>query len=335
MLGYSASSTLIMTTTMQSTITQLTDGISVIDAHYVKPGIASIYLMTHDSKVSIIETGTAHSIPYVMSALEELGFTKDDVEYVIPTHIHLDHAAGAGELIDLCPNAQLVIHPRGAAHMINPEKLEAGTMAVYGEEKYRALYGALKPIPEERVIVADDNFELDFNGRTLRFIDTPGHALHHFCIYDSLSNGIFTGDSFGLAYKELRSSQGEFLFATTTPVHFDPDAMLNTIERLLSFNPKAMYLTHFGAIKPTAANVDLLTRSVQAFVAIAMQEKDQEEGRMERMEASIMEWLLTELAKTDCPYPEADRRKLLQGDCHLNAQGLDVWLHRIKKFQSS
>ncbi|MCK5810032.1 MAG: MBL fold metallo-hydrolase, partial [Cocleimonas sp.] len=157
---------------MQSTLTRLANNITVIDAHYVQRGIASIYIVTQNKKVTLIETGTAHSVPYILGALTELGFTPNDVEYVIPTHIHLDHAGGAGELLDRCPQATLVIHPRGAAHMIDPAKLEAGTMAVYGEEKYRKLYGTLKPIKAQRVMVADDGFELDFNGRILRFIDT-------------------------------------------------------------------------------------------------------------------------------------------------------------------
>lgn len=316
---------------MQATMTRLEEGVTVIDAHYVQQGVASIYLLAQGSKVSIIETGTSHSVPHVLAALKELGFTPSDVEYIIPTHIHLDHAAGAGDLIALCENAKLVIHPHGAAHMINPEKLEAGTMAVYGEATYRKLYGKLKPVAEERVIVADDGYNLDFNGRTLHFIDTPGHAMHHFCIYDKQSEGIFTGDTFGLAYKELVSSSGDFIFATTTPVHFDPEAMHNSIDKLLALKPAFMYLTHFGAIEPTVAVVAQLKKSINAFVAIAMAEKNTVEGRSERMEKQISDWIFAELDKTDCAYPRDNAKKLLKIDCKLNAQGLDVWLKRLAK----
>lgn len=320
---------------MKNKITHLAHGISVIDAHYVRQGIASIYLVAQGSKVSLIETGTYHSVPYIISALNTLGFTVNDVDYVIPTHIHLDHAAGAGNLLELCPQAQLVIHPRGATHMINPERLEAGTMAVYGEKKYRQLYGKLKPIEKQRVIIAEDGFELDFKGRTLRFIDTPGHALHHFCIYDSLSNGIFTGDTFGVAYKQLASPTSEFIFATTTPVHFDPDALLASINKILSLQPKFIYLTHFGMIKPTENIISQLTTSIKTFVSIAKAEKQPVEGRVKRIEKKLMHWLLAQYNKTTASYPLEDTKKLLQTDCHLNAQGLDVWLKRLEKRASA
>ena len=316
---------------MKNKLTQLMNGITVMDAHYVHQGIASIYIVVQGAKVSLIETGTSHSIPYVLSALEELGFTVDDVEYVIPTHIHLDHAAGAGGLLELCQYAQLVIHPLGAAHMINPERLEAGTMAVYGEEKYRQLYGKLKPIEKQRVIIAEDGFELDFNGRTLRFIDTPGHALHHFCIYDPLSDGVFTGDTFGVAYKQLTSEKGEFIFASTTPVHFDPDALLNSIDKIISLRPTFIYLTHFGMITPTQTIISQLIASIKAFVIIADEEKYPIEGRVKRIEAKLMHWLLAQYSKTDASYPLEETKKLLQTDCYLNAQGLDIWLKRLEK----
>jgi len=316
---------------MNSSIRKLTNGISVIDAQYVQAGVASIYLIAQGKKISIIETGTAHSVPYILRALEEIGFTSDDVDYVIPTHIHLDHAAGAGHLLMQCANAKLVIHPRGAPHMIDPERLEAGTMAVYGEEKYRQLYGKLKPIAAQRVIIAEDGFELDFNGRLLRFIDTPGHALHHFCIVDQQSEGIFTGDTFGLAYKEFATSAGEFIFATTTPVHFDPDAMLASIDKLLALKPKFMYLTHFGMIKPTDAVVAQLIKSIHAFVAIAHTEKEVSEGRVARIEQKMMQWLLDQLEGIDCAYTVEECREKLALDCYLNAQGLDVWLKRLQR----
>lgn len=320
---------------MQNLSIQLPHNITVIDAHYVQTGVASIYLVIQNNKVTIIETGTAHSVPYILLALKALGLSTNAVDYIIPTHIHLDHAGGAGELMAQCPNAQLVIHPRGAQHMIDPAKLEAGTMAVYGEEKYRKLYGTLKPIPEDRVIIAEDDFKLDFNGRQLHFIDTPGHALHHFCIYDEQSQGIFTGDTYGLAYKELQTKKGDFIFATTTPVHFDPDAMQKSISRLLSFNPKYMYLTHFGAITPNDEITKQLLKSIDAFVAIAENEKDNIVGRVNRMEQQIMQWLLGELSTKGCQLSEDKCRKILGTDCNLNAQGLDVWLKRQEKLKTT
>jgi glyoxylase-like metal-dependent hydrolase (beta-lactamase superfamily II) len=316
---------------MQPLTTSLAHGITLVDAHYMQNGVASIYIVAQGKKVTIIETGTAHSVPYILAALKKLGFTPEDVDYVIPTHLHLDHAGGAGILLTHCSQAKLVIHPRGAPHMIDPTRLEAGTMAVYGEKKYCQLYGRLEPIDAQRVLIAEDGFELDFNGRTLRFIDTPGHALHHFCIYDQQSDGIFTGDSFGVAYKELATATDEFIFATTTPVHFDPEAMLATIDKLLAYQPKSLYLTHFGKITPNDAVVAQLIASINAFVAIATAEKEPTDGRVGRIEKRIMQWLLDQLTKTGCVLSLEACQALLAMDCHLNAQGLDVWLTRLER----
>ena len=214
---------------------QIHKGVYCLDAEYVQPGVAAIYLLEQHGQLCIIETGTSLSLPLVEQAIASLGLSPGDVAYIIPTHIHLDHAGGAGALMRACPQAQLIIHPRGAAHMVDPAKLIAGTIAVYGEQNYQRLYGEVVPVDETRMIIADDGFSLEFNGRTLEFVDTPGHALHHFCVVDSMSRGVFTGDTFGIAYPQLATAAGPFIFATTTPTHFDPDALLNSINRVLEW----------------------------------------------------------------------------------------------------
>ena len=154
-------------------VLKIADGISVIDTGYIREEFAAIYLVRQGNEIAIIETGTKHSIPNIQQTLEKDGLNFSSVAYIIPTHVHLDHAAGAGVLMKLCPNAQLVIHPRGARHMVDPSKLIAGTVAVYGQEKFNQLYGDVVPIDSSRIIEADDNFVLDFAGRELKFIDTP------------------------------------------------------------------------------------------------------------------------------------------------------------------
>lgn len=304
----------------------LGNGIYCLDANYIKEGVASIYLLVENQKACVIETGTSHSIPSIQQGLELLGLGFNDVEYVIVTHIHLDHAGGAGSLIQRCPNATFIVHPRGAWHMINPEKLVAGTTAVYGEEKFTELYGELTPIEEERVISADDEYRLDFHGRDLLFLDTPGHALHHFCIYDEKSKGIFTGDTFGVSYPQLSTNGEPFIFATTTPVHFDPDAMLNSIDRLMTLKPEKMYLTHFCVITPTATLVANLKSSIKAFVSLA-KSFPQTEDRADKIEAEILEWFLAELKKSGCALAVDEQKSVLAMDAKLNAQGIEIWLN--------
>lgn len=303
-------------------------GITQLDTGYMQPGVAALYLMQEGEQIAIIETGTSLSAPLVVEALKQRGLSADNVAYVIPTHVHLDHAGGVGELMHICANAQLVIHPRGARHMIDPSKLVAGTMSVYGEEAFRKLYGELRPVPEDRVIEAPDNYQLDFNGRQLRFLDTPGHARHHFCIYDPTSRGIFSGDTFGLSYPGLATEQGVFIFPTTTPVQFDPESMHHSIDRLMALQPQFIYLTHFGRIEPTDAVVTQLKEGIDAFVDIAHSEKNSGDERLTRIAERMMDYLLIQLHKMGCQVPQGECRHILQNDVNLNSQGLEVWLEK-------
>lgn len=318
----------------------LGNGITLIDSGYQQGDVAVLYLMEQKGKCAIIETGTAHSVPFILEVLTSKGLSPDDVLFVIPTHVHLDHAGGAGELMHQCKNAQLVIHPFGARHMIDPSKLEAGTKAVYGEEQFKKLYGSLRSIDADRVIetVFDEQkrFKLDFNGRSLEFLDTPGHAKHHFCVYDKLSEGVFTGDTFGLSYPDLQanpdsksvSEKAPFIFATTTPVQFDPEALLSSIDSLVALNAKQMFLTHFGAICPTPEVVKQLKKSVKVFSDIALESKDCQEDRVTVIKQKIKIYLLDELEKHGCKQERSVCEKVIETDTLLNAQGLDFWLSR-------
>jgi glyoxylase-like metal-dependent hydrolase (beta-lactamase superfamily II) len=306
----------------------LDHGISLIDAEYLYPGVVAVYLLQQDDQLAIIETGTANSAANILAVIESHGFSAENVSYIIPTHVHLDHAGGAGELMQHCSNAQLVIHPYGARHMIDPSKLIAGTIAVYGKEKFQELYGELKPIDASRVIEAPDNFELMLGQRRLRFLDTPGHARHHFCIYDEGSQGIFTGDTFGLCYPNLTSDGKPFIFPTTTPIQFDPPALLQSIDRLMALKPKQMYLTHFGNIEPTDAVVNQLKKRVHHFTQIALAEMHTNGDRLQNIERRLKDYLLAELALMQCHQPVEFCEQFLANDISLNAQGLDIWLEK-------
>jgi len=316
---------------MKATFQELGKGITVVDAEYTISGLAALYLVEEAGTVAIIETGTNQSIPYIREVLESKHLSFNDVRYIIPTHIHLDHAGGAGELMQQCPNAELVIHPFGAAHMIDPGRLIAGTSAVYGEEAFKKLYGTIQPISEERVIKAPDLFTLDMNGRVFEFLDTPGHASHHFSIYDEKSNGIFTGDTFGISYPQLTTKEGRFIFATTTPVQFNPDALLASIDKILTKNPEKIYLTHFGEIKPTEKVIQQLKKSVNAFVKISEGAKEMTENRIEYIDQKITEYLLGILAEMGCQQDVDFQKNVIKFDSLLNAQGLDFWLTKIAR----
>jgi len=306
----------------------LPHGITTIDTGYCRPGFDASHLLVEKDQAALVDVGTAFSVPRLLQVLDAKGVAREAVRYVMVTHVHLDHAGGAGSLLRNLPNARLVVHPRGAPHMIDPAKLIAGATAVYGEERFSALYGEIVPVAAERVITAPDNFELSLGGRPLLFLDTPGHARHHYCIYDAVSRGMFSGDTFGLSYREFDSEKGPFVFPTTTPVQFDPEALHASIERLLSFNPARMYLTHYGCIEIVPRLADDLHAMIDAFVGLAREVAAANHGRHGALVAGLDGLLLDALRAHGCGLPTARMRELLAVDVDLNAQGLEIWLNK-------
>ena len=204
--------------------TRLNDGITAIDTEYARPLQDASHLIVEGGRAAFVDTGTNYSVSLLLDALHQQDLNVADVDFVFLTHIHLDHAGGAGLLMQQLPNARCVVHPRGARHMMDPARLVAGTEAVYGVELTRKMYGEIKPIDESRVVIAGDEQWFDLHGRKMQTLYTEGHALHHYCLNDPISRGVFTGDSFGVSYRELDTAAGEFIFPTSTPTHFDPDA---------------------------------------------------------------------------------------------------------------
>src|SRR4051794_6173431 len=138
------------TKTPKPRITRHPDGVFAVDAEYVHPGFAAVHIIQNNGRAAFVDTGTNNSVPYLLAALEELGMAPEAVDYVFLTHVHMDHAGGAGLLMQSLPNARLFVHPRGLPHMIDPSMVVAASQAVYGEEKFRALYGDVLAVPQER-----------------------------------------------------------------------------------------------------------------------------------------------------------------------------------------
>lgn len=303
-------------------------GVIAVDSGFHRHTMAACYLVEGDSDVAIVETGTNDSVPRLLKALDDQGWSPEDVRYVIVTHVHLDHAGGAGSLMAACPNATFLVHPRGARHMIDPSKLEASVRQVYGDETFDRDYGTLLPIPEERTRIMEHGDSADLDGRTLVFEDTPGHARHHFCVWDEATRGWFTGDTFGLSYRELDTDQGPFIFPTTTPIQFDPGALKASIERLMARSPDCMYLTHFGRVDDTPRLAGELLQRVDELVAIAEHYSDADH-RGKVIAAAMLDSLEEDARDHGVTLSSEDFRAVVEHDVQLNTQGLEFWLdHR-------
>lgn len=306
------------------------NGIIAFDAGYVRPILAAIHLVVEQGRVAFVDTGTNDALPNALAALARLGLDVQAVDYVILTHIHLDHAGGAGVMMEAFPNARLVVHPRGAKHMAEPSKLIAGVSAVYGPDYVRKMYGDLVPIPAARIIAAPDGHEILLAGRRLVCLDTPGHARHHICVVDQRTGGVFTGDMFGLSYRELDVGDRQFIFPTTTPTQFEPEAMVRSVERLLSLKPPEMYLTHYSKIHDVPAMAADLLRRLQAHVDIALAARNEGQERHRRIRDGLTSYLFKELHDHGCCLADAAILDMWETDLELNAQGLGVWLDGLE-----
>jgi glyoxylase-like metal-dependent hydrolase (beta-lactamase superfamily II) len=305
------------------------NGIVAFDAGYVRPILAAIHMIVDDGRVAFVDTGSNDSLPNVLAALDKLGLSRDAVDYVILTHIHLDHAGGAGSLMREFLNARLVVHPRGSRHMAEPSRLVAGVTAVYGKEYVETVYGDILPIAADRIIDAHEGLTVQLGGRELLMIDTPGHAKHHICIIDRKADAIFTGDMFGLSYREFDVEGRQFILPTTSPTQFDPAEMRASIDRLMSFNASAMYLTHYAQVTDLPEQAANLNRRLDRHIAIAESHADEGESRHAVIKQELTAYVLTELRAHGCTLPEASILDILATDLELNVQGLTWWMdHR-------
>ena len=305
------------------------NGVYAFDAGYVRPLMAAIHLVVDDGRVAVVDTASNTALPPTLAALKALGLGPESVDYVVLTHVHLDHAGGAGAMMAAFPNARLVVHPRGSRHMADPGKLYAAVETVYGVEEARQLYGTLVPVPADRIIAAADRQRLPLGGRTLEVVHTPGHAKHHLCLFDPVSRGAFTGDVLGLSYRELDAADGTpFLFPTTSPSQFDPAEMRTSVAAVLALDPEALYLTHYSRVVPTPAVIARFNRLLDGHITVA-ETAAPGEGREGRIHAGLTRLIFEELRAAGCTLPHHEALAVLQVDLDLNAQGLDYWLdHR-------
>jgi glyoxylase-like metal-dependent hydrolase (beta-lactamase superfamily II) len=327
--------------------------IETLDLDFQRSHFVSCHLIRSGTTAALVDVGAARNASQICAALAQRNIEKAQVKYVFVTHIHLDHAGGAGLLLkDHFPNAKLVVHPLGAAHMVTPAKLEAGARAVYGDAVFDAVYGALIPVPKEKILIADENLflsELESSSqpskslsssnshfdqqhspsKNWQIIDSPGHARHHYCLLGARERAIFTGDTFGLSYPELIHNGIPFLFPTTTPTAFEPEKLKASIDKIAASGADKAYLTHFGCLQDPKKWASTLKDRVDALVRLTQSVATFEfstSQRRTKLHKLIANWVDEELREHGVTEPE--RRALLDFDIELNTQGLLVWLEK-------
>ena len=302
-------------------------GIHAVDTGFHRDRFDAAYLLVHEGRAAFIDSGTNHAVPRLLASLQALGLARDAVDFVIPTHVHLDHAGGCGLLMRELPQAQMWVHPRGARHMVDPTALWQGALAVYGQAEMERSYGELVPVPADRVHSSLDGMTLNLAGRPLSFADTPGHARHHHCIWDEASRGWFSGDTFGLSYRELDTDQGPFILPTSTPVQFDPVALHASVDRMLALNPECMYLTHYSRVAEVPRLAALLKGQLDQMVALAGLLRHAPD-RHEALKRGLLDIYAGRLKDHGTRLTREQIAELLAIDLELNAQGIAVWLDR-------
>lgn len=293
------------------------------------PGRTGTYILTGGT-LAVIETGPSPSILRLKENLQTIGFSIEDIRYIIVTHIHLDHAGGAGLLIQECPDAELIVHPKGARHLADPSKLIKGAKAVYGDD-FDELFNPVLPVPEARIMSAAHGETLSLaDGRTLTFYHTPGHADHHISIHDSLTNGVFTGDTAGIQYVDALQHDRQIFLPSTSPNQFRPEQMLASFDHLTAMKPAAIYFGHFGKTE----DIEEVSRQIRYWLPVFVQTAEEcagKENALEHLRAELYKDIL-DFYKLS-PLPDGDPLKyLLQLDLYVCAMGL---LDYVKKKQQN
>ncbi|HEV8017576.1 MAG TPA: MBL fold metallo-hydrolase [Steroidobacteraceae bacterium] len=315
---------------MRPTLYRHPHGITAVDAEYLYPGHAAAHVIVDGGSAAFVDVGTNASVPHLLAALDELGVARAAVDYLLLTHVHLDHAGGAGALMRELPNARALLHPRGAPHMIDPARLIAGAKAVYGEQPFARMYGELVPIPVQRVQVVKDGERVPLGGRTLELIHTPGHAQHHYVVVDAAHASIFSGDTFGISYRSLDTENGAFIIPSTVPTQFDPEQHLASVDRMLGYRPESIYLMHFSRVtdvprlgKSLKEQIVELARSARAHAG----DPDPAAG----IRADMLALWLALAHRHGCRQSDAGLEQVFEGDLTLNTQGLIAWLSRTQE----
>jgi glyoxylase-like metal-dependent hydrolase (beta-lactamase superfamily II) len=306
--------------------------VTLIDCHYVTAEKAAAFLIVEGNSAAFVDNNTNYAVPRLLDALKKKALSEEQVEFIIVTHVHLDHAGGTAELLRHCPNATVLAHPKAARHLIDPSRLVAGAKSVYGEETFESLYGTIEGVPEGRIRIIEDGESLVWGERTLQFFYTKGHASHHFCIHDSGSDGVFSGDAFGMGRMPSVRPGVPFTVCSSAPAEFDPEEARRSVQKVLDTGASRAFITHYGHFDNLERQANQLLHSIAQMEAIGREAAASDATGddlfgfcRERVISAFKE----HLEYCDVEDHEADL-DWLEGDVFLNSLGLRFYAERIR-----
>jgi glyoxylase-like metal-dependent hydrolase (beta-lactamase superfamily II) len=236
----------------------LSSGMDFVDLNFLgRPGIIATAILQSTAGVALIDPGPSTTLAGLKSQLDGKGIGLPDIRQILLTHIHLDHAGCAGVLMEECPHAELLVHERGAPHMVDPSRLVASATRLYGADMER-LWGEMRPAAAARVRILRGGEQIDVAGRTLEVGYTPGHASHHLSYFDRGSRIAFVGDTAG-----IRRGQGNYILPPTPPPDIDLEAWRQSADLILAWDPDTLFLTHFGPFRSPRPHFQELFERIQ------------------------------------------------------------------------
>jgi glyoxylase-like metal-dependent hydrolase (beta-lactamase superfamily II) len=290
-------------------------------------GITSAYLI-RGSRPCLVETGTATSAQVVQRALSDLGIGPDDLATIVVTHIHLDHAGGVGTVAGIYPRADVVVHERGARHLVDPEKLMSSARRVFGSV-LDDVFGLLLPTPADRVHALGDVGSIDLgDGRRLDSFYAPGHAQHHIGLVDSATGDLYVGDAAGVYIPETADMR-----PSTPPPDFDLDLTLRTIQRFRDVAPRRLLFSHFGPVSEIDSSLDRAAEELQLWVGIVR------ESRVQGADAEhTVQRVIEKTAHRYAEYlsrPEVSSKFEHLNSAAANVAGINRWLDQVESSDSA
>ena len=282
-----------------SAVRKIADGVFRADVCYPAPESTAAYLIADGGRGALIDCGAKAGVPAVAAMIEAAGLAPEDVDFIIPTHAHLDHCAAAGTLAQMLPRATVAVHPAAAPHLKDPDaKLVPAARALYGDDFFAKHYGEILPVPAERIREMADGESLKTGARILRTPHTPGHAWHHLSVWDETGGVIFSGDAMGVSYRNFDAeSGGPMAVPSTPPNQFNPEATRASIEKMRDLKPDLAALAHFGEIRFTPDIAALALEIMERWMADA-KTLDLSDGDDAALTARLTNQMRTALAET-------------------------------------